>query len=110
MDRGLGRAGKAGERDLGDVDEPGALFILERAEDHALGHGGDEAADICLAGKEWHGVAVSLGGGFYGVPVIAAFVFGQGEGAIPGFAAAFYGKKRGPKGAFRRRRRHDFYL
>ncbi len=75
MDCGLGRAGKASERDLGDVVEPGALFILERTEEHALSHGGDEAADICLAGKKWHGVAVGLGGGFNFLPVFAPFFF-----------------------------------
>jgi hypothetical protein len=57
-----GRARKCTEGDLGDVYELGAFFLVEDFKKHALGHGGDEAADVVLAAKEGHGKAVSLGG------------------------------------------------
>jgi hypothetical protein len=101
-------AREAGEGDLGNVNEPGTLLFLEGAEDHAFGDGGDKAPDIIFAAKEGHGVAVGLGGVIHGLPAFPALLRGQGQGAVPGFAATFYGNKRGPIGAFTRR--HDFHL
>jgi hypothetical protein len=96
---GAGLAREAGKGDLGDVDEPGGLFLLEGAQDCALGDAGDEAADVVLSTKEGHGAAVCAGRGFRGV--VAVFVPGPGliKSAVPGLAAVFYGNKRGPIGA-----------
>jgi hypothetical protein len=115
--RGLAAAGsragfarEAAEGDLGGVDELGAQLFVDGIEDHALSDAGDEAADVVFAAEKWHGVAVGFAGGFDGVVVCFAFVFRIGDGAVPGFAAAFYFNKRGPIGACRVRVGHDFYL
>lgn len=92
-------SGKATEGDVGNVDQPGSLFFVDGADEHALGDGGYEAADAFFAAKEGHGAAVGPGGGLYGIIVVQILSFGDVEGAIPGFAAAFHGNKRGPFGA-----------
>jgi hypothetical protein len=82
--------------------------LVDGLEDHALSDAGDEAANVVFAAEEGHDVAVGIASGSYGLVVGFTFVFRFGDGAVPGFAAAFYGNKRGPKGACGGRVGHDF--
>ena len=91
-------AGVGAEGYLGDVDEGGGMLEGEDVEEHALGDGGDETADVVLADQNGHGFDEGLAGG---AADVAAVEFPGGSdfgGAFEGVAAAFYGKKRGPIG------------
>jgi len=82
----------------------------EDVEEHALGDGGNEAPDVVLADQHRHGLDVGPGGGAADVAAVEFLGGGDFGGAIEGVAAAFYGKKRGPIGAFVSGRRHGSLL
>jgi hypothetical protein len=105
----VGFAREVTEGYLGGIDELGAQPLVDGLQDHAVSDAGDEAADVVFAAEKWHGVAVGVAGGSYGFVVGLPFVLRFGDGAVPGFAAALYGNKRGPKRACGGVR-HDFYL
>src|SRR5580704_17189600 len=75
---GFGRLGDGRERDLGGVEELGAVFWLDGAEEHAVADTCNEVTDVLMAGEWWHGqsvdyVGAALGGvqvqGFFRVPL-----------------------------------------
>jgi hypothetical protein len=47
------------EGDLGGVEQPGAIFVLDCANEHSVRGAGDKVADALIAGERRHGGAVS---------------------------------------------------
>ena len=61
-----GRVLEGSASDLGCVEEPCAVRIADRADEHSVGDAGDEVADVIGAGERGHGPAIgdgAVGGG-----------------------------------------------
>jgi hypothetical protein len=105
---GTGVARKRSDGDLRHVNERRALLLVKDVEKDSLRDSSNEAANVVFADEEWHGLAVEFPSHFFGLMGFELLSLAEVETAVPSFATAFYGNKRGPKGAFRRR--HDFHL
>ena len=57
-----GFAADRGERNLGGVEELGAVLSFDCSDQHAVGDAGDEIADVILSGERRHDAAIGLGG------------------------------------------------
>ena len=97
---GLGLAADRAERDLGGIEELGALLAHDYVEEHGMGGASDEIADIFIAGERGHDIAV----GFVGVDGGNCLVFATCQflpvDALPNLQAAGDGRICGGRAGF----------